>query len=175
MYEIQAPLYTDPARLRHHMAQYDIDGRYRAATLMDDGSVQRIDGWSLFTPLFTGLGGGAGYAGFSAGVLGPGGAIAGMVGGMIIDALLADKDGKKDGPREPAPIATVISVQWKNVSPRRAVWAEHVLCKFCQRHDWRITSPLLDERNAMYAQRNPAAPAPWAGRGGWWQTLRRWW
>lgn len=44
MYEIEAPLHTNPATLRSHMAQYDINGRYRAATLMDDGSVQRMDG-----------------------------------------------------------------------------------------------------------------------------------
>lgn len=175
MYEIEAPLHTNPATLRSHMAQYDINGRYRAATLMDDGSVQRMDGWAFFTPLFTGLGGGAGYAGATAGVFGPVAGVAMLAGGMIIDALLADNGGKEDEPREPAPIATAISVAWKNVSPRRAVWAEHVLCKFCRRHDWRITSPLLDERNALYARRNPAAPTPWASRGSWWQMLRRWW
>lgn len=139
-----------------HMRQYAIDARYKAATVMSDGSYEEVDGFPVFTLL--GLGGSAGAAGLGLATVNP---LLGMAVGFVIDALLVKPAKETDAPY---PVYRFVEVSWRNISAKRANWAEYLLCKLCARQGWQIHSRLIDDRNMERAKRNSSAPRPWGER-----------
>jgi hypothetical protein len=137
------------------MAQYKVAVQTRAYDVMSDGK-----GGGRLYPWATCLGIGAG--GLAAGL--PGAAAGGAI-GAIVDLFAGSG---KPQPSAPVPVAAVVELEFTNVSPKRASWAEYLLCKWARRNHWAVraaSGQLIDERNAEYAERNARAPDPWTRKG----------
>ena len=163
-YELEAPLGTKPHVIgRGFLEKYKISAKLHGVSLMSDGSIGNAVGWMSFNPLFTGLAAAGASAGMIGGVMGPGGAVAGVLTGFIIDVLRSKGEKKENTePPPPVPIATIIRIEFTNVSPARLRWAEYLLASFCRDRQWKILSPLIYPGVIEQAGRSRRTPIPWS-------------
>lgn len=155
-YEFYTPLGTKPGPLKKQLAKFQIDARLKGITLMSNGACAGAPGWLVFTPLTTSVS----LACVSAGIAGPAGVVGGVAVGLVLDAMFPK--GKKDSPPPPVPVATLIRVEFVDVSPKRIEWAEYNLLGYAQSNGWDLLTEPLFPRNVAYAARGRPAPIPWS-------------
>lgn len=147
-YYLDGPPGARPAGLVAYLAQYAVEAAVSAFDVLPDGGPVGSLPWRTIV--------GAGAGGL---VAGAGGLVGGGSVGLAADLLLGNA---QSGGAQLEPALTIVQIDLLNVSPRRARWAEYLICGWARRAGWAVRAAggkLLYARNAAA----PAvAPRPWA-------------
>lgn len=152
-YYLEGLPYMRPAGLAAYLGQYAITARVRCHDITAGGG--GAGGWVY--PYFTclGLAGGAAVGGVA-------GAAAGGGLGLMADLIAGQGRAEADDPPADPVVASVAEIDFVDVSPKRAKWAEYLLCGWARAAGWSVRR---DGGRLLYA-RNETAPArpprPWS-------------